>query len=359
MDGKINLIISFVETFFMEFTAQTIAEFLQGKVEGDVNTKVTDVSKIEEGKSGTLCFLANPKYEKYLYTTEASVIIINNDLVLTHAITPTLIRVPDAYKSFASLLELYNSFKPQKNGIEQPSSIASSATLGDNVYVGAFSYISDNVKLANNVKIYPQVYIGENVIIGENTIIFAGTKIYHDCKIGSDCIIHSGAVIGADGFGFAPQSEENNYKKIPQIGNVVIEDYVEIGANTCIDRSTMGSTIIRKGVKLDNLIQIGHNVEMGENTVMAAQSGVAGSTKVGSNCMIGAQVGISGHLTIANGIKLGGKSGVNSSLKKENEVLIGAPVQNYTDFMKCYVIFRRLPEMKKDLDAVKKNLSLK
>ena len=343
----------------MEFTAQTIAEFLHGKVEGNAEAKVTDVSKIEEGRPGTLCFLANPKYEKYLYSTEASVIIVNDDLVLSHAITPTLIRVPDAYKSFASLLELYNSFKPEKNGIEQPSFIASSATIGENAYVGAFSYVSDKVKLGNNVKIYPQVYIGENVTIGDNTILFAGVKIYHECNIGANCIIHSGTVIGADGFGFAPQSEENNYKKIPQIGNVIVEDNVEIGANTCIDRSTMGSTIIRKGVKLDNLIQIAHNVEIGTNTVIAAQSGVAGSSKVGRDCMIGAQVGISGHLTIANGVKLGGQAGVNSSLKTENQVLIGSPVQNYTDFMKCFVIFRRLPELKQDMDAVKKQLSLK
>lgn len=341
----------------MEFTAQTIADFLQGKVEGNADAKVSDVSKIEEGKPGTLCFLANPKYEKYLYSTEASVVIVNNDLVLSHAIAPTLIRVPDAYQSFASLLELYNSFKPEKSGIEQPSFVASSAEVNENVYIGAFAYISEKVKLGKNVKIYPQVYIGENVTIGENTIVFAGTKIYHECKIGANCIIHSGAVIGADGFGFAPQSEENNYKKIPQIGNVIIEDNVEIGANTCIDRSTMGSTIVRRGVKLDNLIQIAHNVDVGENTVIAAQSGIAGSSKVERDCMIGAQVGISGHLTVAKGVKIGGQAGINSSLKKENEVVIGSPVQNYAEFMRCYVVFRRLPELKKDIDSMKKLLN--
>ncbi len=341
----------------MEFTAKTIAELLNGEVEGNPNTAVNDVSKIEEGKPGTLCFLANPKYEKYLYTTEASVVIINKSLELQGEVKSTLIRVADAYESFAALLEIYDSFKPLKTGIENPCFVASTATLGNDVYVGAFAYISDKVKLGENVKIYPQVYVGENVTIGDNTIIFPGTKIYHNCNIGANCIIHAGAVIGADGFGFAPQSEDNNYKKIPQIGNVVIEDNVEIGANTCIDRSTMGSTIIRKGVKLDNLIQIGHNVEVGENTVIAGLSGIAGSSKIGRDCMIGGHVAIAGHLTIANGIKLGGKSGVNSSLKKENEVMIGAPVQNYADFMKCYVVFRKLPELKSKLDKLEKDVA--
>ena len=343
----------------MEFTAQTIAGFLQGKVEGNPDAKVTDVSKIEEGRPETLTFLANPKYEKYLYTTDASVVIVNNSLVLAQAVKATLIRVPDAYQAFASLLELYNSMIPKKTGIEQPSSIATSAKIGENSYVGAFSYISDNVQLGNNVKVYPQCFIGENVIIGENTIIFAGVRIYHNCKIGANCVLHSGSVIGADGFGFAPQSEDNKYNKVPQIGNVVIEDNVEVGSNTTIDRATMGSTFIRKGVKLDNLIQIAHNVEIGENTVIAAQSGVAGSTKVGRDCMFGGQVGIANHLTIANGVKLGAKSGINSSLKKENEILIGSPVQPFAEFMKCYVVFRHLPEMKQELDALKKKLESK
>ncbi len=343
----------------MEFTAQTIAGFLQGRVEGNPEIKVTDVSKIEEGRPGTLTFLANPKYEKYLYTTDASVVIVNNSLTLAEPVKATLIRVADAYGAFASLLELYNSMVPKKTGIEQPSSIAATAKLGKDVYVGAFSYIADNVKLGDNVKIYPQCFIGDNVMIGDNTTIYPGVKVYHNCKIGANCIIHGGSVIGADGFGFAPQSEENNYKKIPQIGNVVIEDYVEIGSNTTVDRATMGSTFIRKGVKLDNLIQIGHNVDVGENTVMAAQSGIAGSTKIGRDCMFGGQVGIANHLTIANGVKLGAKSGVNSSIKKENEVMIGAPVQPYAEFMKSFVIFRRLPELKRDLDALKKDLESK
>jgi UDP-3-O-[3-hydroxymyristoyl] glucosamine N-acyltransferase len=343
----------------MEFTAQNIASYLKGEVEGNPETKVSDVSKIEEGTPGTLCFLANPKYEKYLYTTKASVVIVNRDLKLTDSVQATLIRVDDSYKAFALLLELYNSFKPQKNGIEQPSSISPSAKLGEDVYVGAFSYIAENANIGTNVKIYPQCYIGENVIIGENTILFAGVRVYHNCKIGANCIIHANSVIGADGFGFAPQSEDNVYQKIPQIGNVVIEDNVEIGALTSIDRATMGSTFIRKGVKLDNLVQIGHNVEVGENTVMAAQSGVAGSTKVGRDCMIAGQVGIAPHLTIANGTKIGAKSGVNSSLKKENDIVIGAPVQNYVDFMKCYVVFRRLPDLKRDLDELKKKFESK
>ena len=340
----------------MEFSAQAIAEFIKGEIEGDPSTSISNVSKIEEGTPGTLCFLANPKYEKYLYTTQASVIIVNKDLVLTENIKSTLIRVPDAYQAFASLLELYDSFKPQKKGIEAPSFVSASATLGNDVYIGAFAYVSDNVKMGDNVKIYPQVYIGENVKIGENTIIYPGVKIYHNCNIGANCIFHAGSIIGADGFGFAP-SQENNYKKIPQIGNVIIEDYVEIGANATIDRATMGSTIIRKGVKLDNMVHIAHNVEVGENTVMAAQTGVAGSTKIGRDCMFAGQVGVAPHVTIANGVKLGAKSGVNSSLKKENEILIGAPVQNYSDFMKCYVIFRKLPELKSKLDKIEKDLS--
>ncbi len=340
----------------MEFIAQTIADFIQGEIEGDANAKIFDVSKIEEGKPGTLCFLANPKYEKYLYTTQATVVIVNKDLVLTDKVNSTLIRVPDAYQAFAALLELYDSFKPQKKGIEAPSFVASSASLGNDVYVGAFAYVADNVKLADNAKIYPHVYLGDNVKIGENTIIFPGVKIYHNCYIGANCIIHAGSIIGADGFGFAP-NQDNDYKKIPQIGNVILEDYVEIGANVTVDRATMGSTIIRKGVKLDNMVHIAHNVEVGENTVMAAQTGIAGSVKIGRDCMFGGQVGVSPHVTIANGVKLGAKSGVNSSLKKENEILIGAPVQNYSDFMKCYVVFRKLPELKSKLEKIEKDLS--
>lgn len=341
----------------MEFTAQIIADFIKGKVEGNPDAKVTTVSKIEEGQAGSLCFLANPKYEKYLYTTDATIVLVNDDLVVTHPPKATLIRVNDAYKAFASLLELYNSFKPQKNGIEQPCSIAASASIGDNVYVGAFSYISENVQLSNNVKIYPQCYIGENVTIGENTTLFPGVKIYHDCKIGGGCIIHAGTVIGADGFGFAPQSEDNVYKKIPQIGNVILKDNVELGANCTIDRATMGSTIIQKGVKLDNMVHIAHNVEIGENTVIAAQTGIAGSAKVGRDCMFAGQIGVAPHVSIANGTKLGAKAGVNSTIEKENQLFIGIPIMPYHDFLKSSVLFRRLPEMKKDLDLLKKKLN--
>ncbi len=338
----------------MEFTAHIIAGYIQGRVEGDPEAKVVDVSKIEEGKPGTLCFLSNPKYEKYLYNTGATVVIVNNDLVPSHPVSATLIRVPDAYKAFAQLLELYNSFNPEKKGIEQPSFISESARLGENLYIGAFSYIGKNVALGNNVKIYPQVFIDDNVKIGDYSVIFAGVKIYHDCIIGENVTIHSGSVIGADGFGFAPQSEDNVYKKIPQIGNVIIEDNVEIGANVTVDRATMGSTILRKGVKLDNIVHIAHNVEVGENTVMAAQTGVAGSTKIGRDCMFGGQVGIAPHISIANGVKLGARAGVNSSINNENVIMIGAPAMLYQDFMKCSAIFRHLPEMKHDIDELKK-----
>lgn len=339
----------------MEFSAKQISEFLNGEIEGNPDVSVNDVAKIEEGKPGTLCFLANPKYEKYLYTTKSSIVIVNKDLVLQQAVNATLIRVPDSYQAFASLLELYDSFKPQKKGIENPSFVSPSAKLGEDIYIGAFAYIGENVKLGNNVKIYPHAYIGDNTKIGDNTIVFPGAKIYHNCIIGQSCIFHAGCVIGADGFGFAPQSEENNYKKIPQIGNVIIEDYVEIGANATVDRATMGSTFIRKGVKLDNMVHIAHNVEVGENTVMAAQTGIAGSSKIGRDCMFAGQVGIAPHVTIANGVKLGAKSGVNSSIKKENDVLIGSPVQPYSEFMKCYVVFRRLPELKSTLDKLVKD----
>lgn len=338
----------------MEFTAQIIAGFIQGKVEGDPEAKIYDVSKIEEGKPGTLCFLSNPKYEKYLYTTEATVVIVNDNLVLTEPVQATLLRVPDAYVAFAQLLELYNSFNPEKKGIEQPSFISESSKFGENIYIGAFSYIGKNVTLGNHVKIYPQVFIDDNVSIADHSVIYAGVRIYHDCKIGENVTIHSGSVIGADGFGFAPQSEDNVYKKIPQIGNVIVENNVEIGANVTVDRATMGSTVLHKGVKLDNMVHIAHNCEIGENTVMAAQTGISGSTKVGRDCMFGGQVGLAPHITIADGVKLGARAGVNSSIKTENAVMIGAPVMPYLEFMKCSAVFRHLPEMKKDLDSLKK-----
>jgi UDP-3-O-[3-hydroxymyristoyl] glucosamine N-acyltransferase len=337
----------------MEFKASMIAGFLHGTIEGDPDVTVSAFAKIEEGYPGALSFLANPKYEKYLYETASSIVIINKTQKLDQAVKCTLIRVDDAYRSFASLLELYASQQQEKSGREEPVSVASSATLGENIFIGAFTYIADHAKIGDHVKIHPQVYIGENVSIGENTVLYPGVKIYRDCIIGSDCVIHSGAVIGADGFGFAPQTDAD-YKKIPQIGNVVIEDRVEIGANTCIDRATMGSTIIRRGVKLDNLIQVAHNVEIGENTVIASQSGISGSCKVGRNCMFAGQVGLAGHLVIADGVKIGAQSGINSSITKPDSAILGSPGMNYQDCIKSYVVVRRLPDLKKRVDELER-----
>jgi UDP-3-O-[3-hydroxymyristoyl] glucosamine N-acyltransferase len=339
----------------MKFSAQTIATFLNGEIVGNPDVEVTDVSKIEEGRPGTLTFLSNPKYTKYIYETEASIVLVNKSFVPEKEISATLIKVDDSYQALAKLLELYQQSKPQKMGIESPSSISDKAVLGKDVYVGAFAYIAEGAKIGNDVKIYPQTYIGENVEIGDNTIIYAGVKIYNDCKIGKECVIHAGAVIGADGFGFAP-GNENNYKKIPQIGNVILEDYVEIGANTCVDRATMGSTIVHKGVKLDNLIQIAHNVEVGENTVMASQTGIAGSTKIGANCMFGGQVGVSGHIVVANGVKLGAQCGVNSSITTENASLIGSPAMDYREFMKCFVLFRNFTKINQEIISLERDV---
>jgi len=340
----------------MNFKASQIAQFLKGEVEGDPDTIVTDVSKIEDGKEHTLTFLANPKYSKYIYETKASIVIVNNDFVPEKELNVTLIRVPNAYQALATLLDIYEKSIPQKTGIEQPSFIDDSAVLGESVYVGAFAYIGENVKIGNNVKIYPQSYVGDNVEIKDNTVIYAGVKIYRDCKIGQNCIIHSGAVIGSDGFGFAPD-ENGEYKKIAQIGNAILEDYVEIGSNTTIDRATMGSTIIHKGTKLDNLIQIGHNVEIGSRTVMAAQTGIAGSTKIGEECMIGGQVGVAGHLNITNRVKFGAQTGVTNNIKKEGETVIGSPAINAVNFAKSSIIFKKLPEIYKKLNEVEKTLN--
>ncbi len=331
----------------MEFKAQTIADFLGGTVEGDTNATVTDVAKIEEGRPGTLAFLSNPKYNKYLYETEATIVIVNLDFELEAAIKPTLIRVPDAYKAFASLLELYQQAKGNKTGIETPSFIDPSAQVGGDIYIGAFAYIGKNVRIGNHVKIYPQVYIGDNSIVGDDSILFAGVKIYEDTKVGEACIIHSGAVIGADGFGFAP-TEDGTYKKIPQVGNVILEDCVEIGANTTIDCATMGSTIIRKGTKIDNLVQIAHNVEIGENTVMASQTGIAGSTKVGSYCQFGGQVGVAGHITIGDHVSLGAMSGVANSIKS-NRIVLGAPAMDIAQAAKVFAVYRNLPQLREQV----------
>ncbi|RUT73336.1 UDP-3-O-(3-hydroxymyristoyl)glucosamine N-acyltransferase [Ancylomarina longa] len=339
----------------MNFTAQDIAEFLNGEVDGDGSVAVNSVSRIEEGKPGTLSFLANPKYEHFLYTTQSSIVLVNKTFKAEHEIATTLIRVEDAYQSLASLLEMYEQSKPQKIGIEEPSYISKSAKLGEKIYIGAFAYIGSNVKLGDNVKIYPHVYVGDNVVIGDNTTLNSGVKIYENCNIGADCIFHSGVVIGGDGFGFAPSSA-NDYKKVPQVGNVVIEDHVEIGANTCVDRATMGSTIIRKGVKLDNLIQVAHNVEIDENTVIASQTGIAGSAKIGKNCMIGGQVGIVGHLSVADEVKIAAQSGIGRTIKKEGTVLQGSPAFDYAPYQKSYVLFKNLPKMREQLFDLEKRL---
>jgi UDP-3-O-[3-hydroxymyristoyl] glucosamine N-acyltransferase len=330
----------------MEFTAKQIGELLKGTIEGNAQIKVNKLCKIEEGEAGSLTFLANPKYTSFIYDTRASIVIVSKDFVAEHPISATLIRVENAYESFVQLLEMYNRIQLDKKGVETPSFISPSASIGQGCYVGAFAYIGHNVQLGNNVKIYPQVFIGDNVVIGDDTTLFAGVRVYSDCRIGSDCTLHTGVVIGADGFGFTPNAE-NQYKKVAQIGNVVIEDHVEIGANTSIDRATLGSTIIRKGVKLDNLIQIAHNVEIGENTVIAAQTGIAGSTKIGKDCMIGGQVGIVGHIVIADRVKIAAQSGIGSSITTEGEIVQGSPAFIIGDYKRTYVVFRKLPQLEK------------
>lgn len=337
----------------LSFTAQQIADLLSGSVDGDPTVTVNDFSKIEEGRSGTLSFLANPKYTSHIYTTKASIILVNTDFVPEKPIDATLIRVGNAYAALAILLDFVEKNKPQKKGIEQMSYVAHSAQLGSDIYIGSFAYISENVTLGNNVKIYPHVYIGDNCVIEDNTILYSGVKIYQGCKIGKNCILHSGAVIGSDGFGFAP--ERGVYKKIPQMGIVQIEDDVEIGANTTIDRAVMDATIVRKGVKLDNLIQIAHNVEIGANTVMAAQVGVSGSTKVGENCMMGGQVGLGGHITIGNNSSIGAQSGVISNIKAGSS-LIGSPPHPVKDFFKSSIIFGKLPSIYKQVNTLEKEI---
>jgi len=345
----------------MEFSAKQIAGLLNGTVEGDENVIVTHLSKIEEGAIKTLSFLANPAYTNYIYTTDASIVIVNKTLVLDKPVkkTCTLIRVDNAYESFAKLLELYTQIKGNKTGIEQPSFISSNAVMGTDCYVGAFAYLGQNVKIGNNVKIYPHVYLGDDVSVGDNTTLFSGVKIYHECVIGSNCTIHASTVIGSDGFGFAPNTEGQTFAKVPQIGNVVIEDNVEIGSNASIDRATLGSTILRKGVKLDNLVQIAHNAEIGENTVIAGLSGIAGSSKVGKNCMIGAQVGVAGHLRIADGVKIAGQSGIGSNIDKENEIVQGSPAFSIGEYKRSYVLFRSLPKLNDKISDLTKKLNSK
>ena len=339
----------------MKFTAQQIADILEGEVIGNPNEEVSKLSKIEDGKKGSLTFLSNPKYHPYLYTTNASIVIVNKNFEPEKEIFTTLIKVENAYKSFSKILEFYNEVKNNKTGRETPHFIADSAKMGKNEYLGAFSYIGENVTIGDNVKIYPNCYIGDNTVIGDNCILFAGVKVYSETQIGNHCKIHSGCIIGSDGFGYAPD-EEGKYRAIPQIGNVIIEDYVDIGSSCTIDRATLGSTIIRQGVKLDNQIQIAHNVEVGKNTVIAAQTGVAGSTKIGENCMIGGQVGFAGHLIIGNNVKIQGQAGITKNLKNGEKVQ-GTPAMKYSDYSKSYVYFRNLPKIAASIDKMEKELN--
>ncbi len=339
----------------MKFTVQQIADILEGEIVGDSQAQVFQLSKIEEGSEGSLTFLSNPKYEHHIYSTKATATIVNKSFTPDSPITTTLIKVEEAYKAFSKLLEFYNQVKLMKSGIEQPSFLSENVTYGENLYLGAFSYIGKNVKIGENVKIYPNCFVGDNVKIGDNTVLFAGVRIYSESLIGNNCTFHSGAIIGSDGFGFAP-NPDGTFSKVPQIGNVIIEDNVEIGALTSVDRATLGSTIIRKGVKLDNQIQIAHNVEIGENTVIASQTGIAGSTKVGKNCFIGGQVGIVGHITIGNGVKIQAQSGIGKSLQ-DGEVVQGSPAFGYGDFAKSFIHFKNLPKIVSDLEDVKKKMS--
>ena len=338
----------------MEFTAKQIAGLLNGQIEGDAEAKITKLSKIEEGEPGSISFLANPLYTQYLYSTKASLVIVAKDLVLTGPVSTTLIRVDNPGNAFAKLLEMYNQVKLNKTGISKLAYISESANVGSNIYAGEFAVVCDNARIGNNVKIYPQVYIGDNAVIGDNTTLFAGVKIYSDTQIGKNCIIHSGTVIGSDGFRFAPENEEGN-KKIPQIGNVVIEDDVEIGANCAIDRATLGATILRKGVKFDNLVHIAHNVEIGENSYLAACNVVAGSTRIGKNCMFSGQVGIVGHLHIADNTIITAQSGISKSIKKAGEVYMGSPAFEAGKYRKDYVHFRNLDELVKRVDKLEED----
>lgn len=337
----------------MEFTANQIAQFINGKVEGDENATVSTFAKIEDSVPGAISFLANPKYTHYIYETKSTVVLVDDSIELERPVTPTLIWVQNARDCVAKLLQLYESTKPKKTGVDSLAFISPKAKIGENAYIGAFAYIAEGVEIGDDCQVFPHATIMENVKLGNGCIVYPHASIYHDCKLGNRVIVHSGAVIGADGFGFAPNGEQ--YDKIPQTGNVVIEDDVEIGANTCVDRSTMGSTYIRRGVKLDNLVQIAHNTDIGENTVMSAQVGIAGSTKVGQWCMFGGQVGIAGHINIGNRVMLGAQSGVPSSLK-DNQTLIGTPPMPQTPFFKSQAIFRKLPDIYKQLTALQKEV---
>jgi len=336
----------------MQLTAHQIALLLNGTVEGNPDVSVNQLAKIEEALPGSLSFLANPKYEPFLYQTQASIVILNDDFAISQPVNATLIRVKDAYSAFSVLLEKYNTIKLNKTGIEEPSFIHTSASIGTDVYIGAFAYIGANAVVGNNTKVYPHTYIGDNVKIGDDCTLFSGVKIYADCELHHRVIVHSSTVIGSDGFGFAPQ-KDGSYTKISQIGNVVIESDVEIGANTCIDRATMGSTIIRSGVKLDNLLQLAHNVEVGKNTVIASQTGVSGSAKIGENCIIGGQVGIVGHISIAKGSQIQAKSGIGRTIEEEGKKWAGAPATNFGNNMRAQVVFQRLPDLERTIEELK------
>ena len=339
----------FAKLLNMTITANQIAVLIKGNIEGSADSAVGGFGRIEEAQNGQLAFLANPKYEDFLYITQASVVIISDRLELKQPVECTLIRVPDPYSAFATLLHYYEQLKTQQlNGVQEPSFISPNSTRGDNVFIGAFAYIGELSEIGNNVKIFPGVYIGNNVKIGDNSLLHPGVKVYHDCVVGKNVTIHAGSVIGGDGFGFAPQAD-GSFKKVPQIGNVIIEDNVEIGSNATIDRATIGSTIIRAGAKLDNLIQIAHNVEVGNNTVIAAQAGVSGSTKIGNNVMIGGQAGVVGHIQIADGSKINAQSGVSKSIKTPGSTVTGSPAFDYTSTLRSQAVARNLPEMEKRL----------
>ncbi len=337
----------------MEFSAKQIAQFVQGVIEGDENATVNTFAKIEDGKPGAISFLSNPKYTHYIYDTESSIVLVDKSVELEKPTKATLVRVDNAYECVAKLLQLYESMKPKKTGIDSLAFVSPSAKIGENVYIGAFAYVGDNVVIGDGCQIYPNVVICENAKVGNDCLFYPNVTIYHDCHVGNRVTLHAGSVVGSDGFGFAPS--ENGYDKIPQIGIVTIEDDVEIGANTCIDRSTMGSTYVRKGVKLDNLVQIAHNTDIGANTVMSAQVGVAGSTKVGQWCMFGGQVGIAGHITIGNKVFLGAQSGVPSSLK-DDQTLIGTPPMEKLPYFKSQAIFQRLPDLYKQIQKLQKEV---
>jgi len=342
----------------MQLTAKQIAGFLQGSIEGDENASVSSLGKIEEAKEGELSFIANPKYQHFLYTTNASIVIVGNSFQAEKEFKATLIRVEDPYSAFSNLLEMYRSIRLNKSGIEEPNFIHESAKIGENVYIGAFSYIGQDAVIGDNCKIYPNVYIGENVKIGDNSTLFPGSHVYFDCILGKNNVIHSGAVIGSDGFGFAPQ-KDGSYSKVTQIGNVVLGDNVEVGANTTIDRATMGSTVIQDGVKLDNLIQVAHNVEIGKNSVVAAQTGISGSTKIGKQVVLGGQVGVVGHITVADGSQVQAQSGINRSITEKNKKWSGNPLSPYTSQLRSQVLYLRLPELEQSIKELENMIALK